>query len=1012
MTSDDPVNGPDQATGHTDPAGADVPGPVRISYVGTDRMWAEWVGQQLGHAGLTTTLELWDPRPGQDLAESLRAELVRADRTVALFSDGYFQAGARGPSDWSAAFASVGDKLNRLVPVVVGPCNVPALPVPLAFVELPDVTEESARRLLLDRVAGAAARDGRVGRAGEFRQPVRFPGNSPAVWGGVPLRNINFTGRDRALLVLRERMTTSVAAVVPSAVQGMGGVGKTQLAIEYAHRFASDYDLVWYIRAEQPTVARDDLARLAQKLDLPASDDLGETVQRVLDALRQGIPYRRWLLIFDNAARPADLHPLLPTGQGHVLVTSRNIDWRSSAEVLEVDVYRRAESVRFMRRRAPHLSEAEANLVAERLGDLPLALEAAGAWLEVTGMPVEEYLRLAETNLPKLLDQVPVILYQREVVMAWAVPMNRLRNERPAAAQLLRLCAFLGSEPIPVSLFIGGQGADESPVQLPAPLHAQLRDPVQRGQILHEIGRYALAKVGHETASARAQTIQLHRVIQGVVRDLLPREQSEELKGTARRLLAAADPGYPDDRATWDRYAALVPHLEPSGAVHDSEDPAVRQLIINLVRYLHRRGEFAASRDLGRQAAKSWRLVLGEYADELNTLNVHLANSLRSNGERDAAREIDEQVLDYAYTQLGPNHRTTVWAANGLAADMRQLGDWRGACELDRDTLQRCRRAFGIDDKDTMRAAHNYAVALRMMGEFHEALELDQDTAQRRRRQQGDTRQPTMLSVNNVARDMRECGRYAEAAEMQEVTFAEYRKLYGDTHPDTLRAMKNFAVSVRKAGDYARSTALARESLELHRQRFGEDHPETLAATTNLANDLRLHGDEVEAKARAQHAHTRFRQTLGSRHPYTLIGANNLAITLRLTGDRHARDLDELTWSAFREVLGEDHPYTLACATNLGSNLYAADDPGASRQLDQEVLDRSRRVRGPDHPYTLACATNLAMDLRAIGERAAAHSLELDTLDRYTRVLGPNHPETTAATARNRQDCDIEPPPM
>ncbi|GDY29885.1 FxSxx-COOH system tetratricopeptide repeat protein [Gandjariella thermophila] len=1010
--SDDGVGGIGGAPEPAGSAGTGFPGRVRISYVGADRMWAEWVAQQLERAGLVTALELQDPLTGRDLARALRHTLDGADRTLAVFSDAYFQAGGHDLAEWADAYASVGDRIGRLVPVVVGPCRVPDMPAPLTFVELFDLGEEQARQRLLDRVVGADAPAGGVARASEFRHPVRFPGEQPAVWGHVPLRNVNFTGRDQVLLALRERMTTSVTAVVPSAVHGMGGVGKTQLAVEYAYRFASDYDVVWYVRAEQTTLARYDLAALAPRLDLPVSQHLGETVQSVLDALRRGAPYRRWLLIFDNATSPAELRPLLPTGQGHVLVTSRDVDWRSSAEVLEVDVYRRAESVRFLRRRVPRLSEADANLVAERLGDLPLALEAAAAWLEVSGTPVEEYLQLADTQLTNLLGEVRVIPYEREVVMAWAVPMNRLRDERPAAAQLLRLCAFLSAEPIPVTLFTQAQLDGESPVRLPQPLDGQLRDPVQRGRIFHDIGRYALAKVGQHTAATAAQTIQLHRVVQGVLRDLLTGQQRDELRRTARLLLAAADPGDPEDPSTWDAYAELIPHLEPAGVVADGAEPAVRRLVIHLVHHLYRRGEFAASRDLAARAARVWERVLGEHPD-LNDLNVHLANALRGGGDSVAAREIDERVLDYWRRRFGPDHERTLWAANGLAADLRQLGEWRAAREMDRDTLRRCREAFGADHENTLRAAHNYAVSLRMMGEFPEALEVDRDTAERRTRLSGANRQRTLLSVNNVARDLRECGRYAEAAAMQENTYAEYRRLFGDRHPDTLRAMKNLSVSLRKAGRYAESCALARRTLEGHSERFPDDHPELLAATTNLANDLRLVGDLVEARARAEHACSRFRHKLGDRHPYTLASATNLAVLLRLSGDPEAaRELDELTQQAFRDVLGADHPYTLASATNLASDLYALGDHAAARRLDEDVLTRSRLARGEDHPYTLACASNLAMDLRATNERSAARTLEADTLDRYRRTLGDEHPEVVAATARARLDCDIEPPPM
>ena len=182
----------------------------------------------------------------------------------------------------------------------------------------------------------------------------RARGRVPQVWGNVPQRNKNFTGREDILMQLRSGLASSVTVVLPHALQGMGGVGKTQVAIEYAYRYASDYDLVWWIPADQPPLVRASLAALAPQLGLPSvtASGIESAATAVLDALRRGHPFGRWLLIFDNADQPEDLTEVIPKGgTGHVLVTSRNHRWQSVVETVQVDVFTPNESIDFLTRR-------------------------------------------------------------------------------------------------------------------------------------------------------------------------------------------------------------------------------------------------------------------------------------------------------------------------------------------------------------------------------------------------------------------------------------------------------------------------------------------------------------------------------------------------------------------------------------------------------------------------------------------------------------------------------------
>src|SRR4051794_30142385 len=275
-----------------------------------------------------------------------------------------------------------------------------------------------------------------------------FAGVLPAVWR-VPPRNPRFTGRDGMLAELRRRLHTGEATLTVQALYGLGGVGKTQLAIEYAHRFAADYDLVWWLDAEQPVLIGDQLSALAARLDLPSGATVADTVDRLLAELRRR---GRWLLIFDNAERPGDVAGYRPGGAGHVLITSRSPGWGALGGRLEVDVLARAETVALLRARIPALGEELADQLAAELGDLPLAAAQAAGYLEQTDLPPADYLRRFRARRASLLSRGDVVGYAGRIDTTWALSLDRLRDQDPAAVQLLELAAFLAPEPIPLAL--------------------------------------------------------------------------------------------------------------------------------------------------------------------------------------------------------------------------------------------------------------------------------------------------------------------------------------------------------------------------------------------------------------------------------------------------------------------------------------------------------------------------------------------------------------------------------
>ena len=284
------------------------------------------------------------------------------------------------------------------------------------------------------------------------------PSQVPVVWGNVPQRNKNFTGREELLANLRRQVTSEVKVVLPHTLQGMGGVGKTQLAIEYAWRFRGDYKVVWWIPADQISLVKSSLAALAPRLGVDdiAPGRVDDAVSAALNKLRVGGPYQRWLVIFDNADEPEEIRNLLPTGNGDVIVTSRNHRWESQADVVEVDVFARQESREFLSRRLPRITSAEADRLAEELGDLPLALEQAAALQVQSSMSVDTYLELLAKESSRLLADQPPADYPEPVAAAWSLSVGRLKEKMPFAWDLLRRYAFFGPEPIEQDLLQSG----------------------------------------------------------------------------------------------------------------------------------------------------------------------------------------------------------------------------------------------------------------------------------------------------------------------------------------------------------------------------------------------------------------------------------------------------------------------------------------------------------------------------------------------------------------------------
>jgi transcriptional regulator with XRE-family HTH domain len=702
------------------------------------------------------------------------------------------------------------------------------------------------------------------------------------VWGDVPARNLGFTGREGLLSALREALASGDRTVV-QALRGMGGVGKTQLAIEYAHRHAPEYDIVWWVNAEQPELIAAQFAVLGAALGVTRPGDEDAAVRRaVLGELRSR---ERWLLVFDNADDPGDIIGWLPGGTGHVIITSRSGGWSEVAFPVEVDVLERPESISLLRSRVPSLSWEDADHVAEAVGDLPLAAAQAAAYLANVGISASDYVGLLQARAAEILDLDHPASYPLSLAAVTQLALDRLEAADTAAAQVMRICAFLAPEPIPAVWFPDAAG------HLPEPLRAAAADPIAWGQTLSWVRGQALARID-------PQGLVLHRLTQAVIRTRLSPGEAADARAHAAALLEGAGPGDPELPWSWPRWARLLPHLlalesEDSTALSDLYDEAV------------------------------WYLVLS--------------------GDARGGNALANQLYQRRLAQAGPDDPRTLDAAVALAASLRALGRYGEVRALDQDTLARRQRVLGDDHPRTLSSANNLATDLRMLGELRAAADLHGETLARRRRLLGDDHQATLSSASNLAFDLRMLGEYQAARDLDEDTLGRLRRVLGDDHPDTLASASNLAASLHSLGEYQAARDLDEDALARYRRVLGDDHPDTLTSASNLAFDLRMLGEYQAARDLDEDALARYRRVLGDDHPDTLASASNLAFDLRMLGEyQPARDLDEDTLGRRRRVLGDGHPDTLASARNLASDLRPLGD-------NQDASSRGNHPEGDGH---------------------------------------------------------------
>ena len=680
----------------------------------------------------------------------------------------------------------------------------------------------------------------------------------------LPPRPALLAGREELLADLDARLTGTGPRVV--ALHGLGGAGKTSVAVEYAHRHLAEVGLAWQFPAEDPVLLLAEFVRLAVQLGAREMVDARDPVASVHGVL--AVFPADWLLVFDNVLNQQAVQPFLPpAGRGRVLITSQSAAW-PAGQGAEVPVLDTEVAAGFLANRTGDPDKQTAEDLAVELGGLPLALEQAAAYIQATGTTLAGYLSVFRDRRADLLARGEAAGHPADVAATLGLALSRLGEEAPAAAGLLRLLACLAPEPVPVTLLLtNALVAGELAPGVAAMVGPLLGDAVAVGDAIAALRRYSLV------TPAGDNLVLVHRLVQHSTLAQASADTAGQLEQAAAALVEAAIPAEPWLPAAWPACAALLPHARAVLGLTSGG-----MLLIAL--FLGHSGSYAAARDLFQLIADAYRDDDAYGPEHPDTLSArkNLARWTGQAGDAAAARDQYAALLPIHERVLGPEHPDTLPVRSSLARWTGNSGDPAAARDQYAALLPIEERVLGPEHSNTLTARANLADFTGQAGDAAAARDQYAALLPTRERVSGPEHPATLTTRANLAYWTGQAGDAAAARDQFTALLPISERVLGPEHPDTLSPRVNLARWTGEAGDAAAARDLFAALLPIRERVLGPEHPDTLAIRYQLARWTGEAGDAAAARDQYIALLPIVERVLGPEHPDTVTTRASLAV--------------------------------------------------------------------------------------------------------------------------------------
>ncbi|KAH7124365.1 hypothetical protein EDB81DRAFT_731294 [Dactylonectria macrodidyma] len=769
-------------------------------------------------------------------------------------------------------------------------------------------------------------------------------------------RDPDFVDRPDIMAWIKEQYTGPVGRM---ALVGMGGFGKSQVAIQFAHhiRDTSPQTSVFWVHASSKPRFEEAYRSIADNLRLPRRNDPSVDVLGLVRDWLQREEAGPWLMVLDNVddvnlfypsssagrdgaichladENPAALSVQQPLAvflpkcrNGIILVTSRSMDAAekltgSHKAVYGISAMDDAQALQLFRNKLQGDSDktAAADLL-RALDYIPLAITQAAAYINrrAPRISVKTYLdafRESDKKKGSLLNSDAGDLRRDDtvsnsVVTTWQVTLEQIRRERPSAANLLSFMSFFNPQGIPEFVLHHYKGDLTENAD-------GVKDDEDNDEFeddLDVLRGYSLLSV-----TSTRDVCEMHSLVQFCTRAWL--SVVDDAERWRQVFLWAMSRHFPSGAfETWPTCQMLLPHIE---SMLEEEPPNEdlqkwARLLTNCAWYMFTRGNYRAAEKLGEKAVKTRVNVLGEeHPDTLSSM-ADLASTYRDQGRWKEAEELEVRVMETRKTMLGEEHPDTLTSMANLALTYWNQGRWKEAEELQ----------------------------VRVMGMRKTIL--------------GEEHPDTLSSINNLALTYRDQWRWKEAEELQVQVMETTKTVLGEEHPDTLTSMANLALTYMNQGRWKEAEELEVRVIEMMKTVLGEEHPDTLSSINNLALTYWNQGRWKEAEELQVRVMETRKTVLGEEHPDTLSSINNLASTYRNQGRwKEAEELQVRVMETTKNILGEEHPHTLTSMANLAVSWKHQGRTGDALALMRNCVVLRERVLDIDHPDAASSAATLA----------------------------------------------------